>query len=508
MYRSDRNQPEFPDFYLPFGGKLSPSNRWVKLAGIIPWDLVEEAYKSSLSDSSMGAPAKSARIAFGALVVKERLALTDEETVAQIQENPFIQYFLGLSEFKQSPPFDPSLMVHFRARFKPEHLAEINERIVLGEKESIPGGGGDGPGDDDAAPSGGSPGDPSEAPSPDTDSSGAANEGKLLIDASCTPADIAYPTDLGLLNEAREKAERIIDVLHADLGGSMKKPRDYRRKARKDYLSVARARRPGRGRIRTAIGKQLRYLKRDFGHISRQLEEGARLSALSPLEYKNLLVIRTLYEQQEKMYRKRVHRVADRIVSISQPHIRPIVRGKATAPVEFGAKISISCVKGYVYLDRLSWDAYNECNDLPGQAEAYKRRHGYYPESVHADAIYRTRANRAYCKERGIRLSGLRPGRLPGCPEALAALRRQVREDELARNPVEGKFGNVKRRGTLSRVMAKLARTAETTIYIGFIVLNLNRKLAELLRALLFGLKLPLFWRGRVFSGSLPGARF
>jgi hypothetical protein len=179
--------------------------------------------------------------------------------------------------------------------------------------------------------------------------------------------------------------------------------------------------------------------------------------------------------------------VDDRIVSISQPHVRPILRGKAAAPVEFGAKISVSCVDGYVYLDRLSWDAYHEAGDLPGQIEAYRERLGCYPESVHADAIYRnrTRANRSYCKARGIRLSGLRPGALPQDTGQLAELNRQIHADEVARIPVEGKFGNAKRKGTLARIMAKLAHTAECVIHIGMITLNLDKKLAKLLRALI-----------------------
>jgi hypothetical protein len=77
--------------------------------------------------------------------------------------------------------------------------------------------------------------------------------------------------------------------------------------------------------------------------------------------------------------------VSDRIVSISQPHVRPIVRGKLSAPVEFGAKISVSVVQGFCFVDRLSWDNYNESGDLKGQIEKFKNRFGHYPSSVHAD---------------------------------------------------------------------------------------------------------------------------
>ena len=91
MLKNDPNQPEFVDFYLPFGGKLSASNRWVKLAQVIPWDVVEKCYASSLAGSGMGAPAKRGRIgiAYGALIIKERLGVSDEETVEQIKENPY-----------------------------------------------------------------------------------------------------------------------------------------------------------------------------------------------------------------------------------------------------------------------------------------------------------------------------------------------------------------------------------------------------------------------------------
>lgn len=91
MLKKDPKQSEFVDFHLPFNGKLSASNRWVKLAELVPWNLIEQCYSENFSRTGMGAPAKSGRIAFGALLIKERLAITDEETVEQIAENPYLQ---------------------------------------------------------------------------------------------------------------------------------------------------------------------------------------------------------------------------------------------------------------------------------------------------------------------------------------------------------------------------------------------------------------------------------
>lgn len=466
MPKKDLHQPEFVDFYLPFSGRLNASNRWVQLAKLMPWDEVERCYSQSLAGTGMGAPAKSGRMAYGALVIKERLGITDEETAEQVGENPYLQYFLGLEEYRDGNVFDPSMMVHFRSRFTQEHHRLINEKLIQGSAAKPK----DQTDDNDDSPP--------RLPK---------NSGKLLVDATCTPADIKYPTDLGLLNEAREKTESIIDGLHDMLVNDdpdwVQKPRTYRKNARKDYLAVAKQKKPGRKKVRKAIGQQLRYVRRNLGHIDSMLDQDALLlSSLSPYMYKCLLVIHTLYDQQLKMYENRTHSIADRIVSISQPHVRPIVRGKAAKSTEFGAKISISHqAEGYVSLDTLSWDAYNEQSDLPAQIESYHDRFGFYPKSVHADTIYRTRENRRYCIDRGIRLSGNPLGRpRKETPENSAELKEQrslQRQDEIDRIPVEGKFGNSKRGGTLQRIRAKLSYTSESVIHVAILVLNLEKSL-------------------------------
>ena len=229
--------------------------------------------------------------------------------------------------------------------------------------------------------------------------------------------------------------------------------------------------------IRKGLRQQLNYVRRNLGHIDRLIEAGATLAALNPREYKTLLVIHEVYRQQQHMYDHKQRRIDDRIVSISQPHVRPIVRGKAGTPVEFGAKFAISCVAGYVFIDHLSWDNFNESKHLIVQIERFRDRTGHYPASVHADQIYRTRDNLRWCKQQGIRLSGPPLGR-PSLDEAQQALlRQQARDDESIRVAVEGKFGQAKRRFGLGRVMAKLAQTAETMIAITCLVMNLEKRL-------------------------------
>ncbi len=203
-------------------------------------------------------------------------------------------------------------------------------------------------------------------------------------------------------------------------------------------------------------------------------------------------MVAELYRQQQWMYENKAQRIEDRIVSLSQPHIRPIVRGKAGTPVEFGAKLSVSLRDGYVFLDRIEWDNFNESGDLKAQVEAVKEATGLYPESVHVDRIYRTRENRAFCKERGIRISGPPLGRPPA--KVSDEKKKQAREDERVRNGIEGKFGVSKRRFSLNRVMAKLSHTSQTAIAITFLVMNLATLLRQVFCLFLwFQLSLHLF---------------
>ena len=482
MYRTDKsNQLKFEDFYLPFAGKLRSDNRWVILSRQIPWEHIEQKYSTNFSNNSnAGCPAKSARVALGALIIKERLGLTDRETVHQIAENPYLQYFLGFSEYKDELPFDHSLMTHFRKRFDKETLAGINALII------------------DRAMTGDNA---SRKPS-DDDNNLPSHKGKLIVDATCTPADVAYPTDLNLLNDAREKTEAMIDTMHAPHVGQRKKPRTYRQKARKSYLAVAKQKKSSYKKVRKAIGKQLRYLKRNLRNIGAMSAAGL-LVHLSNKQYRDLLVIKELFRQQQLMYESRSRKISDRIVSISQPHLRPIVRGKAKSNVEFGAKVSVSLVDGFSFVDRISWDNYNESCDLIDQIESYHKRFGYYPESVHADRIYRTRDNRTFCESRGIRLSGPplgRPRRVTESnAEQLKQAKKQHRQDELDRIAIEGKFGQAKRRFSLARVMAKLAETSEVVIMVSFMVMNLEKILSSFLSFSLYTAVVA----GRCMAGAL-----
>ena len=453
MYRYSNGQISLADFNQPAGMNLKENNRWVKKAQTIPWLEIEKRY-AALFPNRKGNVAKPLRLALGACIIQAEYGYSDEETALQIQENPYLQYFCGYPGYNDEKlPFDPSLMVYFRKRLTPEILGEINEMIVQDAKARQ--GKGTAPQSDD------------DDDNSDGGSGTGGNSGTMIMDATCAPSNIRYPQDVSLLNEARENAEKLLDVLHDSSDG--KKPRTYRKRARKDYLKYARCRKHTAKTTRKAIGKQLGYLRRDLGAIAHKLSLG---KALTARQLERLNTIRAIYERQKYMYDHRTHSVPDRIVSVSQPFVRPIVRGKAGKPVEFGAKLDISVVDGWTRLEYCSFDAYNEAGNLKMMVERFREREGHYPSRILADKIYRNRENLSFCKEHGIRLSGPALGR-PKKGETRD--KAQDYRDECERVEVERGFSLAKRKCGMGLVTAKLRETAAHAIAISILVLNLRK---------------------------------
>lgn len=139
------------------------------------------------------------------------------------------------------------------------------------------------------------------------------------------------------MNEAREKLENMIYRFCKCYG--LKLPRRYCKRARKEYLAFAKSRKHTAKKIRSAIRRQLAYVARDLRYLEQFMSEGY---AMTGKDIDLYLTILRLHEQQQYMYDNRVHSVEHRIVSITQPWLRPIVRGKVKAPVEFGAKFDLS----------------------------------------------------------------------------------------------------------------------------------------------------------------------
>lgn len=440
MYkRIDAAQISFYDFNQDLGFQLSEKNEWVQLSKSIPWDKIEALYQERFP-AKTGNVAKSARMVLGSLIIQKRKGLSDRALVKELMENPYLQFFIGLPRFQAEAPFRPQSLVNFRKRMDFEMVNQINELILADIAGTEKGG--------------------------KADTAKEENAGTHILDATCAPSYIRYPQDYSLLNEARTKLEKMIDFFCKEYG--LPKPRTYRRIARKDYLELAKSKKPGAKKIRATVRRMLGYVRRDIGYLEGFMSEGY---AMPSRDVNMFLTILKLYEQQKYMWDNRTHRVPDRIVSLAQPYLRPIVRGKAKAPVEFGAKFDVSIDEnGHARMEKISFNPYNESTILQETLERYKERTGHYPERVLADQIYRTRNNRKFCDERGIRMSGPRLGR-PGKNKAKSS--KTERQDNIDRIEVERFFSTGKRCNGMGLIVARLSVTTLGSIALSVLVTNL-----------------------------------
>lgn len=298
-------------FYeAPFKNELDQNNRWVVLAEHLLWDDMASIYYWQMS-SDQGLPSKDARMVIGAVILKHKLKLSDEETIEQIRENPYLQYFVRMEKFTNEAAFSPTLFVEIRKRLGLKEFDAMTHAILVKagmaeQKKSAEEKTGEGNNDE------------------------LKKKGELLIDATVSPQMIKYPNDLELLSDARVCSEGLIDILFVPEEGKVK-PRTYRKNARLKFLNVAKKRQKSYKVIRKAIGVQLRYLRRNIQTIHQMLDQDTdSIKSLDRHWYKKLLVIQHVYAQQYGMYETRTHTYPDRIVNIHQPHVRPIVTGKAS----------------------------------------------------------------------------------------------------------------------------------------------------------------------------------
>jgi hypothetical protein len=406
-----------------------------------------------------------------------------------------MQYFLGLPSFQTQSVFDYSLLSILRKRLGKEGAKELNDIFISyaieheyikhrKERSSLSNTKQDDTAnkkDHDDRSKGVDQTDRDEHPTREgmeealTKAPKAPiNKGTVKIDATVVPQDITYPTDTKLLNKSREISEQIIDVLykHNETLWDIK-PRSYRQNARKGWLSFSKSRKSSNKKIRQQKKADLGYLRRNLRHIDEMihllLEQGICIQIDETLR-KKLYVISEVYRQQKLMYDSKTKKISDRIVSIAQPWVRPIVRGKAGKAVEFGAKINISLSEKIVTIDQSDYNAFNESKYLIDQLESYKDRYGYYPAFALVDQIYLTRANRKYMKSHGIKHTGKPLGR----PKSNANKPKpSERKKNNERNHVEGKIGQAIQKYGLDKLRTKLQSTSYCALQLIALAINM-----------------------------------
>jgi len=499
---TSQNQLSLSGFTTPFEQNLLSSNRWVILSQVIPWDELAVVYHRQLS-SDMGRSTVNTRLVIGVLIIKHVLKLDDREVLATLQENVYLQYFVGFSSFQTKIAFDPSLLVTIRKRMGVTEFDEWSQAVItkietlelelltsdtkrIASKDTI----NSDDNSDSETPNGPKNVTETTETLPDiyNPHEAIALKDTLIIDTTVAEQKIKYPTDLDLLNRVRELSESLIDIFY-DYSSFTVKPRTYRENARKEFLRASMKRKKSAKEVRKAIKKQLGFIERNINIINVLWDDLENTMGVVPAEvfkilfktvsYKTWLVCQEVYRQQKEMIDKNVKSCTHRIVSISQPHVRPIVRGKAHKNIEFGSKIALSVVNGTNRIFKISWDAYNDGIDLIGQVEAFKKQYGQYPKLVLADKIYMTKANRDYLKERNIQHRGQPLGRPKKDKQGqkIKPFTPTQQKESNQRNHVEGQFGTAKDSYALNKVKAKLPETSESWIANIFFIMNIVKLL-------------------------------
>ncbi|OAU78230.1 transposase, partial [Lacticaseibacillus rhamnosus] len=215
-----------------------------------------------------------------------------------------------------------------------------------------------------------------------------------ISDATAVPVKIKYPQDTTLLNQSRLNLEQMVTDLAHGLGVEI--PRTYRREAKGKWTAFSRKPRRQNKERRKQLQAQLQYIRRDLRYVAELLAQGGQLT---DWQAQRLEVIKQVYEQQLFMFENHTHHVENRIVSLQQPYIRPIVRGKAKQSVEFGAKIDCSMLDGVIDVERFDFNSFNESTDLEVTLDHAFDLVGEYPDEVLVDTLYRTRDNINLCKK-------------------------------------------------------------------------------------------------------------
>ncbi len=454
-YISDKQLTIF-DFKTPFNVVLSADNRWVVMSKDVPWDIFANHY-ISIMHATHGRPGISPRTILGALIIKHSESLSDKKVIETIQENVYMQFFVGLAEFQTEPIFDSSLFVTIRKRLGKEAFDKLNNALIKAYSSKV---------------------DKRNISKKCKEEELPPNKGKLQADATVADQYITFPTDAKILNSSRKQLDKMIDILYEKTDKSITKPRTYRRVIDKAFLNYSKKKRKNKGAHRKMNRKLLGCVKRNIKFVENLLPDPSELEMgkdfpFSKKEMELFETIKEAYAQQQKMHNDKTNTCSNRIVSIFQPHVRPILRGKQNSRVEFGSKLGVSLDNGFSTLETLSWNAYHEGKDLKLHVLAYFDIHGYFPELVQVDKAYSTRENRLWLKERNIRITAPPLGRKPKI-ELTQYQKTKHKKEAAERNHIEGKFGQGKNGYNLNKIRAKLKETSESWISCIFFIMNLK----------------------------------
>lgn len=298
-----------------------------------------------------------------------------------------------------------------------------------------------------------------------------SNLDTLYTDATCYESDMRFPTDPKLLWEGIERCYRTMCRLSSALG--ICRPRTKYNDVSKANMAYRKQRKHSKNQTRRIVRRLLDLLGKILKEIRMLEREHPELSdLLTDRERNEIAIITRMYRQQKNHYESGNSResIPDRIVSISKPYVRPIVRGKEVKSVEFGAKCNNIQVDGISFIEKLSFNAFNEGTRLMHCLTLHQKLFGVKATKVGGDAGYAGTENRDYCRANGIQTSFVKRGR-----PFVSKNSKDIIRKELARvraTAMEGSFGTQKEHYSLRRVKARKKATEILYIFFGIHAAN------------------------------------
>ncbi len=285
------------------------------------------------------------------------------------------------------------------------------------------------------------------------------------MDATVYESNIRYPTDAKLIWESIVKVHQILQQKRGLL--KLRPNRSNYQKHKSNYLGYQRNRRKSKRKDKKLHKQLLKYLHRLLKGLQ-DLQTRHKLR-LSNTEIKLINNVNTIYDQQHELLYGNRENVKHRIVSLSKPYVRPIIRGKEVKPVEFGAKVHKVQVGGLSFIEHLSYENFNEGTRLK-QSIAFHQKHFGKCSQLAADAIYATNENRRYCNSLEIATSFIPKGKQGKLHEQKSSMRSAL--STVRATVLEGSFGNEKNHYLLNKVKAKTEATEVAWIFFGMLTAN------------------------------------
>lgn len=421
---------------------LDSENELFKIAKTLDWVKLSDKL-SEFYSSDNGRPTKSSRLKIGLLVLKHLYKLSDKDTLKTLKENIYAQYLCNISLEGTKKCLNSSTLTYFRKQIGLKGIKFIEEEVLDSLKRAK------------------------------------LLKNKILVcDTTVVPSGIAYPTDISLLEKVRAKAVGYLEKAKQFTADTY---RTYKRTARKVFITYQKIRHHTIQSRRRVQRKILQFSKRNVAQLKNALEKISQGANNSLNKIKNkvqeqflkqahafLVTASNIVEQQKDIYKRLP--VKERIVSVHQPHLRPMVRGKYPVEVEFGPKILLNLKNNFLFLEHLSFNNISDSQLLDISLKGYQERFGSLPAQLAADRGFWSKDNHQLAVDYGIKKIAIenkgKSSYLKGKP-----FRERLRR---LRCKIEAKISLAKRKYGLDCTRYRIPQGEEIWVRLGLIALNLK----------------------------------